>query len=520
MPTDAHHMHNDSGHAEQSATHPVLHQTGRGLLRSEFLVPAIVFLAQAIWLFDFSIDDASVSFRYAKHLADGFGLRWNTAGPPVEGYSNFLWVLILALGRVVGFDIEFLAHALGLLLGLVNLFILYRLSLRLWPAGKFTWAPMLLVAVCPVWVMWVMSGLEIAVFGFFLLLTMLGLAVSPRAKPWLLTVGLAGLALTRPEGIALAPIPLVAGWIADRREPLRARWRCYGVPMIVLVGISAALLTFRLVYFGYPLANTVYAKFSMTMPSAAEVGKWLVFALPFLTAWLFAARYRALLPYPAVLAAGLGLVVWQMVLVLPVKPVMFFLHRYHIAFLPLLALVVPFVLARVAQKKKSAAVMLMLALVLWTAQGLPAVVKRRQSELYAIQRQRCVVESLLSLPGTVTVALIDAGRIPYWSELPASDIWGLCDAEIAHRGFTYESTLGRNPDVYVMSLNITNGEVYPRLGFDIMVSGNPTFQQKFRLWRICAGTPPTIEWYYDYGIFINTEWAARQGLIIQETSRP
>ena len=515
MSTRFHQPPDDSTNVEATALIRPRRVNWGTFLRPEFLVPLAVYLAQAVWLLDFSIDDASISFRYAKHLADGLGLRWNPTGPPVEGYSNFLWVILLALGRLIGLDIEFFAHLLGGFLGMVNLVLLHRLCARLWAPRRFWWIPVLLVAVCPVWVMWVMSGLEIALFGVFLLVIVLGLTASPRARAWLLAFAFAGLSLTRPEGIALAPIPLLIGWIGGRRESLRQRMFCYGIPVLILAVVSIGMLVFRLMYFGYPLANTVYAKFSPALPSAREVSKWLIFGLPFWAAWLVGWRSRSALPHLTALAAGIGLVIAQVILVLPVKPVMYFLHRYQIAFLPLLALIVPFVLSRISEHKRTMAVVIAAALVLWTLQGWPSVSKRHQSEAYAMQRQHCVVESLLSLPAGVTIALIDAGRIPYWSDLPAYDIWGLCDADIAHRGFSYESTLGRNPDVYVMSLNIKEGEVYPRLGFDVMVSGNPTFKEEFRLWRICAGTPPTIEWYYDYGIFINTDWAAQHGLSVQ-----
>ena len=65
------------------------------------LAPALAAaLAAYAWLalcFDFVCDDAYISFRYARHLASGMGLRFNPAEvPPVEGYSNLLWVLWLA----------------------------------------------------------------------------------------------------------------------------------------------------------------------------------------------------------------------------------------------------------------------------------------------------------------------------------------------------------------------------------------------------------------------------------------
>ena len=61
-------------------------------------------------------DDAFISFRYAANLADGQGLVFNQ-GERVEGFTNFLWVLILAAVRRLGGDIPTAAHLLGLALG-------------------------------------------------------------------------------------------------------------------------------------------------------------------------------------------------------------------------------------------------------------------------------------------------------------------------------------------------------------------------------------------------------------------
>ena len=46
------------------------------------------------------VDDAFISLRYAERLAHGKGLTW-TGGEAVEGYSNLLWVLLMAgLGTI------------------------------------------------------------------------------------------------------------------------------------------------------------------------------------------------------------------------------------------------------------------------------------------------------------------------------------------------------------------------------------------------------------------------------------
>jgi hypothetical protein len=46
-------------------------------------------------------DDAMVSMRYGARLAQGLGLTW-TEGPRVEGYSNWLWTLGMALVQRLG----------------------------------------------------------------------------------------------------------------------------------------------------------------------------------------------------------------------------------------------------------------------------------------------------------------------------------------------------------------------------------------------------------------------------------
>src|SRR3954451_17576474 len=42
-------------------------------------------------------DDAMISMQYARNLAQGNGLVWNAHQPAVEGYTNFLWTIWMAL---------------------------------------------------------------------------------------------------------------------------------------------------------------------------------------------------------------------------------------------------------------------------------------------------------------------------------------------------------------------------------------------------------------------------------------
>ena len=47
-------------------------------------------------------DDAMIVMRYARNLTEGYGLVWNPGGAHVEGYTNLLWLLWMAVLHLVG----------------------------------------------------------------------------------------------------------------------------------------------------------------------------------------------------------------------------------------------------------------------------------------------------------------------------------------------------------------------------------------------------------------------------------
>ena len=76
--------------------------------RYDLYVLAVIAMGVA-WFRRYSIDDAYISYRYAQNLVDGHGLVFNI-GEYVEGYTNFLWTLWIALGIKVGLSAELTAY--------------------------------------------------------------------------------------------------------------------------------------------------------------------------------------------------------------------------------------------------------------------------------------------------------------------------------------------------------------------------------------------------------------------------
>ena len=73
----------------------------------------------------FLIDDAFISFRYARNLNDGLGLVFNP-GEWVEGYTNFLWVILMAGVMKAGLPVEIVANVAGIASGAALLLLVAR----------------------------------------------------------------------------------------------------------------------------------------------------------------------------------------------------------------------------------------------------------------------------------------------------------------------------------------------------------------------------------------------------------
>ena len=134
---------------------------------------ALVFLVLA-WHQDFLCDDAFISFRYARNWAQGLGLVFNPGeSPPVEGYSNFLWVALLTPLSAAGLDLGTCARVLSSLCGLaLVVWVPLHARRRLELDGLGTLATALFFASLPCTALWATGGLAtmpfaLALFGVY-----------------------------------------------------------------------------------------------------------------------------------------------------------------------------------------------------------------------------------------------------------------------------------------------------------------------------------------------------------------
>ena len=78
----------------------------------------VIFVFECVVFWPYTMDDSFISFRYSKHIAEGFGPIWNLADAdhPVEGYTSILHVFLLAgINKVFGISILTAGKAIGIL---------------------------------------------------------------------------------------------------------------------------------------------------------------------------------------------------------------------------------------------------------------------------------------------------------------------------------------------------------------------------------------------------------------------
>ena len=267
---------------------------GRGL-RVAFLVLIIAICLYGVidsirlaWM----CDDAFISFRYAKNLVNGLGLVYN-AGEYVDGYTNFLWTMLFALGLKFGIDPVKLSQVLGI--ASYALTVLMFLLLTRWIArkdgGAYIYFPLTALALSlhHDQHVYATSGLETS---FFVLLISIGfwatLAARGRASFFLAGLILTLSILTRPEGLLFYVAAFVYLMMVSRER--RANILFYLLPLVL---IYLPYWIWHLWYYGYPFPNTYYAK-SAHLPYYIQGFRYLI---------LYFKTYYVLLAVPFFLIA-------------------------------------------------------------------------------------------------------------------------------------------------------------------------------------------------------------------------
>ncbi len=216
-------------------------------------------------------DDAFISLRYARNIADGLGVVFNP-GDRLEGYTNFLWILLSVPAFWLGVDPVVWVKVLASLCAQGGL-VLCWFAARFFGGDRWDGytlvAPALWAASSSV-VLWSQGGLEPPMMALLcsggtlaaMMLWSRNDDTDPDCKG--LAIGsallLAGAGLTRPDAHAFF---VLAGGMAVidviRRRSLSRWWLLWaGIVLAILLPYHA----WRVAYFGDLFPNTMYVKAS------------------------------------------------------------------------------------------------------------------------------------------------------------------------------------------------------------------------------------------------------------------
>ena len=212
----------------------------------------------------FIFDDSFITYRYAKNLANGYGITWNPGEDPVEGYTNFLLVVGLAPFIRAGLDPLVVTRILSVM-GAIGIAWLCALFAARYYDAKRTVMLLVFLAALPAGKAFYLStvGLETLIFTFFLFLSFYH-ATRFIDNAQITSVAFFGLAqlcafLLRPEGLILAF--LFCAYLLIHRQRIKGHvTKVAGALLVFLFLPLIVYLTWKIFHFGAILPNPFYVK--------------------------------------------------------------------------------------------------------------------------------------------------------------------------------------------------------------------------------------------------------------------
>jgi len=491
-------------------------------------------------------EDSYISYRVAENFARGEGLVFNR-GERVEAHSNFLWTFILGIGGKIGFHVPTLGKVLAALsvAGTIFLLGLMRPRLEEGPRSTLVLVAPLLYLFHPIVHYQCDRALETS---FYVLLLSLSCFLGLRRRPLATSLSLAAVAATRPEGFGFfgfaVLLALFENWRgrrashgtvqgeADRAIGFsRGFWLRLVVPFVALFG---ALTIWRLVYYGYPLPNAVYAKTSpgnfWRAPAFHEILRFQI-SCNFLPLWALlalapgAGRSTAEKSYLLIVAAFAAAVLVYIVAIGQVATSFF---RHYVPAIPFIVLLLQELVlqwrrARPHDRLSTALLVVILTgLTAYTSENRDISASRLHRRLgqfirrpdYA-ERARWFFAEPISLdartgrwlaeryPPETKVVSGQMGQMAYYSGLTTIDILGLADKHVAHAPypfFTLDYALSRDPDLWALICSADGRLLWENL---TPIIDSPRFGEAYALRYILKNKADRGD--YQYRVFVRRD---------------
>jgi len=433
-------------------------------------------------------DDAFISFRYAQNLAQHGELTWNPGeADRVEGYTNFLWTLLMTIPHLLDIDPVTFSMALGLFFALGSFITFWHLSAYILTDFNYRLLALVLLGTNYTFSAYATGGLETQMQAFLVLLSTLftlKLTSDDSLKNPLTLITLSiitALALLTRLDTALLLFILCTAiglHLLKAKLPLIKSAGTAALAVLPAVLILGAWFAWKLGYYGELLPNTFYAKTGGLSFNAIYNGIFYLYKfahsyllIPFAILFLFYLPRLARLPVLRILIAMTG--IWLLYIIYVGGDFMEF--RFLVPIIPFIMLLITVLIALIGVKEvKYALVILLLAGSFHHQQTFTFIngiepVDILEGHLTKPAENWVGTGKTLAVlfPGRdepVVIAVSAAGAIPYYSQLPTVDVLGLNDKWIARQGITASKRAGhqKRPTLdYLLQREVTLVIAYP-----------------------------------------------------------
>ena len=406
-------------------------------------------------------DDAFISFRYAQNLVEGHGLTWNKGEQkPIEGYTNFLWVIMIALIESLKLDPVFWSMVLSMSFAVGTLFVTYKLALMLFSSRSLALLTVFLLGTNYSFSSYMTGGLETQLHAFFIIVcTYLSYSFLvcnySRLQEMCVWGGVSMLfslaMMTRLDSALICIVLYIFVILAlfDKKVHFKEKLLSLlflTIPCLIIVG---SWLLFKFVYYDAILPNTFYVK--ATGFNAYHLVKGLLYIWAFFLdysfifiAFLVFLYFKSFFSQPNLLILLIIVGLWFLYIIKIGGD--FMEYRLFIPILPFIFLIISNMILLINNSKVQASIIILLVAssfhhAISDEQGhfgiesISSLNAHINDEKQNWKRVGIVLGKLFSESvEPVTIATTASGAISYYSRLRTIDMHGLNDRWIAKNG--------------------------------------------------------------------------------------
>jgi hypothetical protein len=414
---------------------------------------------------------------------------WN-ANERVEGYTNFLWTMLISGGMISGIDPIAGAYLFGLTFFVISIITTYKTAQLIFGTRDISFIVMLLLGLNYTFFSYATGGLETQMQTALVILSFyftMKITVNPviQQKHFFITSILFSFAvLTRLDSgiIILCLMIFIAIKVFAHNLPLQLKFRylfILAAPMLVIVG---SWFIWKLSYYGNILPNTYYVKASaITSPLkglryvSTFFFSYLLF--PFVIISIFAGRtiFKNKISPLILLYSLIGL--WLAYVIRIGGDFMEF--RFFVPIMPFIFILLGWVIF-IFIKNKTYQLALILLIISGSAHHAFTFaldkderiepIRNLHNHLFAVDENWSGIGKSLrhyfNNVKNITISVTAAGAIPYFSELRSIDMYGLNDRYLAREGIFAGITPGHqrmSPFNYLVKRGVNLVIAHPKI---------------------------------------------------------